>query len=182
MRVLDLFCGYGGWSDGFFADDWEILGIDNERSVRSWYPYDLLLQDILTLDPGRLTGQFDVIVASPPCTEFSTAIWPKRLEQPNMDCVNMVKTIVARAKPKYWVMENVRGAIKYLGTPKLRYFPWYFWGNFPQFLKYAERAPNKGTKKGGVRWFRDPRRVAMIPLEISVPLAKSCRSAIENSS
>jgi site-specific DNA-cytosine methylase len=29
--VIDLFCGLGGWSEGFLAEGWEAVGFDIER-------------------------------------------------------------------------------------------------------------------------------------------------------
>lgn len=177
--MLDLYCGYGGFSDAFAGEGFDVVGVDFERSIAKWYPYDLVLQDVRTFDGARLTGHFDVITSSPPCDQFSVARHD-RLVKPDMSCVDAVKRIVDQAKPRYWIMENVRGAIRFLGPPTARLFPWYFWGNFPQFLQYCERAPRKTRGLGRTRLLRDPRRVAMVPLELGVPIARAIRVSLEN--
>lgn len=66
-KVLDLFCGMGGWGNGFHLEGFECVGID---IVNVGYPYQLILADVRTLDGIRFTD-FDVIVGSPPCRDFT---------------------------------------------------------------------------------------------------------------
>ena len=28
---IDLFCGLGGWTEGFLAEGWDVIGFDNHR-------------------------------------------------------------------------------------------------------------------------------------------------------
>src|SRR5208282_3506199 len=65
--AIDLFCGLGGWAEGFLAEGYDVIGFDIERRP---YPGQLVLQDVLTLH-GSQFRDAAVIVASPPCTEFS---------------------------------------------------------------------------------------------------------------
>ena len=64
LRVLDLFCGMGGWSIPFIEVGDEVVGIDIKNQG---YPGELIIQDIKTLD-GSLFRNFDLIIGSPPCT------------------------------------------------------------------------------------------------------------------
>src|SRR2546427_5551657 len=116
MRALDLFCGFGGWSDGFAAMGFDVTGVDIDRSIARIYPFDFILADVRNLNGSKMLSHFDVIVSSPPCTEFSTA--RRRTANPDMSCVRAWRRIVDQAKPRYWIMENVRGALRYLGPAK----------------------------------------------------------------
>lgn len=43
---IDLFCGLGGWTEGFLAEGYRVVGFDIE--VRP-YPGQLVIQDVLTI-------------------------------------------------------------------------------------------------------------------------------------
>lgn len=80
---IDLFCGLGGWSDGFLAEGFECIGFDIERHDygTGGYPCQLVLQDVLTLHGSQFRSAA-CIVASPPCQEFSYMAMPwKRAKQ-----------------------------------------------------------------------------------------------------
>ena len=53
---IDLFCGLGGWAEGFLAEGYQVIGFDVERHDYGTgrYPGELVLQDVLTLH-GRIT-------------------------------------------------------------------------------------------------------------------------------
>lgn len=65
LRVLDLFCGAGGASEGYRYLGYEIVGVDVKAQRR--YPYEFYQADAMTFP---LTG-FDLIHASPPCQDHS---------------------------------------------------------------------------------------------------------------
>lgn len=75
--VIDLYAGLGGWSEGFLADGWDVVGFDIERHQygEQKYPAQLVIQDVLTLH-GRQFRDADCIVASPPCQEYSYMAMP----------------------------------------------------------------------------------------------------------
>ena len=82
---IDLFSGLGGWSEGFLAEEYFCVGFDNGAAgidLKS-YPGQLVFQDILTLH-GKQFKEATIIVASPPCQEFSYMAMPwaraKRLQ------------------------------------------------------------------------------------------------------
>lgn len=124
IRVLDLFCGLGGWSIPFIEDGDEVVGID----IREWktkegdhYPGQLVIQDCRTVDGSRWRG-FDLIIGSPPCNEFSIAkeksigAHPdicKRDVKAGLELVGHFERIVAEAEPRFWAMENVESMTKY---------------------------------------------------------------------
>lgn len=74
---IDLFCGLGGFTEGLLAAGYDVVGFDNERHEygEHKYPAQLVLQDVRTIDGARLKDA-SLIVASPPCQEFSWMAMP----------------------------------------------------------------------------------------------------------
>lgn len=66
MKVLDLFCGRGGWSKGFAAEGFECTGVDIKYLG---YRYNFIYKDVRLLNPKDFQD-YDVIVGSPPCRDF----------------------------------------------------------------------------------------------------------------
>ena len=135
--VDDLFAGLGGWSIGFHREHFTCHGTD---IIDVGYPYDLTVCDIRDYHPNYKP---DVIVASPPCTEFSQLTilsWKKGQRGPpepekGIELVKEAIRIIKEVEPKYWLIENVWGSMKHivpiLGLPKVTAKPWVLWGNFP---------------------------------------------------
>ena len=141
MKVLDAFCGMGGWSFPFVEAGDFVVGVD---IANYGYPGKLILQDIRTLDGTKFRG-FDFIVGSPPCRDFSTATqankgYPRRLPpdpQRGLELIYHFERIVAEARPKFWAMENVSRLEKFYDVKPI----WRFkvsvrgrrslWGNIP---------------------------------------------------
>jgi hypothetical protein len=75
--AIDLFCGLGGWTDGLLAAGWDVVGYDIEAHEYGGerYPAALILQDVLTLH-GSQFAKAGLIVASPPCQEYSYMAMP----------------------------------------------------------------------------------------------------------
>jgi len=126
MRALDLFCGRGGWSEGFNANGFECVGID---IMDVGYPYHLILQDVKTLD-GKMFKDFDVIIGSPPCRDFSVATHanksiPNRIPpdpQKGLELIHHFERIVREARPTFWAMENVRRLEKFYDRKPIWHF------------------------------------------------------------
>src|SRR5262245_42383444 len=75
--AIDLFCGLGGWTDGLLSEGYDVIGFDIEQHVygEHRYPAQLVVQDVLTLH-GSQFKKADLIVASPPCQEYSYMAMP----------------------------------------------------------------------------------------------------------
>jgi DNA (cytosine-5)-methyltransferase 1 len=83
MKILDLFCGAGGFSTGFKLDSVSNhTAVDRDTFALATFKMNYPKATILQADIGQmhsstieeaLDGSPDVIVASPPCEEFSKA-------------------------------------------------------------------------------------------------------------
>lgn len=118
LKGLDLFCGAGGFSTGFIKAGFEVkYGIDNDLKVKETFEYnhpntEFILSNIEELDPNDFKD-IDIIIGSPPCQQFSNA---NNNPDPNlgMELVNEFIKWVKILKPKFWIMENVPGVMKFL--------------------------------------------------------------------
>ncbi len=116
MKVLDLFCGLGGWSKAFHDAGHECTGIDIKNIG---YPYRFIEADLNEWTPGPGL-KFDVVLASPPCVEFSQSKkwgWGTQDERIGLDLVYRAFYLIELIKPKYFVVENVRGLAEFLPAP-----------------------------------------------------------------
>ena len=123
-----------------------------------------------------------LVWASPPCIDFSrgfNAPGPAALREglefePSLDLSKRALEIIEELNPKYWVVENVVGAIKHfeplLGPPRQIIGSCVLWGNFP-FIDVDRNFDH--TKASYDVWSNDPLRSnkkAKIPIEISSSL------------
>lgn len=139
MRILDLYCGLGGWARGLVDTGHEVIGYDIADFSRA-YPGKFVQCNLM--EPCLFPADVDVVVASPPCTEFSKAsfppTWKSVVNNPPdiplaMSLFNRVYSIVNQVKPEYYIIENVRGAQKYVGRAREHFGSRFLWGNYPDF-------------------------------------------------
>ncbi|MGB3899763.1 MAG: DNA (cytosine-5-)-methyltransferase [Mesorhizobium sp.] len=113
MRAIDLYAGIGGWSLGL-----RLAGVEVVASYEWWQPAvdthngnhggDLKPTDVRQLRLEELPSEIDLVVGSPPCTEFS---YSNRggggdLDEGLKDLVRFLE-VVEHLKPKFWALENV---------------------------------------------------------------------------
>lgn len=113
MRAIDLYSGIGGWSLGL-----RLAGVEVVASYEWWQPAvdthngnlggDVEPADVRQLRLVDLPSNIDLVVGSPPCTEFS---YSNRggggdLDEGLKDLVRFLE-IVEHLKPKFWALENV---------------------------------------------------------------------------
>lgn len=136
LKLLDLCCGVGGWSIGFAREGFHCTGID---IVDLGYPYNFIECDIRDFSTNE---QYDVIVASPPCAEFSVAKkwgYGNQVEYQGLDLVYACFNIIHQIKPKFYILENVEGLAAFIDKPQhiIRYAKHpaskkaYLYGKFP---------------------------------------------------
>jgi len=108
LKIVDLFCGAGGFSEGFRQAGFEIiLGIDNWGDALESYRRNQKC-DVLESDIRDVTHlpECDVIIGSPPCQNFSSLNVKKNVCD-GLELVHEFERIVELNKPKYWIWENV---------------------------------------------------------------------------
>jgi hypothetical protein len=158
MRLLDLFCGRWGWSRAFAARGWECVGVDLTAPPEQlknciWYH-----MDVLNLDwewTRSHFGEFDFIVASSPCEQFS--VHGMKHFHPNppypelgIKLFNHTRQLCEAAGVPY-VMENVKPAQRFVGQAKAHCGSFYLWGSgIPTILP-------QGIRKGASQMRRDGR-------------------------
>lgn len=175
MKILDLFCGMGGWATGLIDAGHNVTGYDI-ADFSDVYPGKFIQVDLLNFNDFP---QADVIVASPPCTEFSKASFPKtwksvqRFPPDTNGAIRLFRRayeIVELARPKYYIIENVRGAQKFMGKAREHKGSRYLWGDYPSFA--VEESP---ALYGKWKMPPNPRRAelrSVIPYPISRAFAE----------
>ncbi len=210
--AIDLFCGLGGWAEGFLAEGYDMIGFDIERHIyrkmaprqsgsikqagMSWsgssepgykakafndtsdieyldgydcYPGQLVLQDALTLHGSQFRNAA-VIVASPPCQAYSYRAMPwkraKALPPPSNELFDTCFRIQREASESAghyipMVVENVKGAQRWVGGAKWHYGSFYLWGDVPALMPFA--------KAQKVPVYSDPRRNGGKSVDLTSP-------------
>lgn len=151
--AIDLCCGLGGWAEGLLAEQWDVVGFDIERYQYGAhrYPAQLVIQDVLTLH-GAQFRDAALIVASPPCQAYSWMAMPwsrakaraaeiradetgQMLADLNrlFDACFRIQAQASLAAGRHipMVVENVRGAVPWVGPARGNFGSFYLWGDVP---------------------------------------------------
>jgi hypothetical protein len=198
---LDLFCGLGGFSAAFVdSDNWDVVTVDIEEE------FDPDIQaDVMDLRPSDLPDA-DVVLASPPCKQFSIAA--SRYERmvdgepqtpPAREAVTLVYHTIGLIKslsPEYWFLENPVGHLRQIiGKPtatvtQCQYGEAYqkrtdLWGKHPK-MDYRSCLPGEGCHSdeehgfgSGEEHVRDPAERAKIPYELSEAILEAVEGRAE---
>jgi C-5 cytosine-specific DNA methylase len=176
--AIDLFCGLGGWTEGLLAEGYDVVGFDIEchQYGEHRYPAQLVVQDILTLH-GSQFKDAALIVASPPCQEYSYMAMPwtlakakaaairadttgRELERLNRlfnACLRLqLEASVAAGHHVPMVIENVKGAQPWVGRARWNFGSFYLWGDVPALMPQAIK--NLKIQSPHYLWLRDPGR------------------------
>jgi hypothetical protein len=156
--AIDLFCGLGGWTEALLAEGFDVVGFDIERHQYGdhRYPGQLVLQDVRTLH-GSQFRDAALIVASPPCQAYSYRAMPwkraKALPPPDNTlfeaCFRIQREASAAAgRHVPLIVENVRGAQKWVGRARWNFGSFYLWGDVPALMPVTAKA----VKVGGLDW------------------------------
>jgi hypothetical protein len=172
--AIDLYCGLGGWTEGLLAEGYHVIGFDIERHEygEDRYPAQLVLQDVLTLH-GSQFKDAALIVASPPCQEYSYMAMPwsrsKQIAAALRDqgefpdgykgsrtvaelnrlfkaCFRIQReAIQAAGRHIPLVVENVNGAQPWVGRAAWSFGSFFLWGDVPALMPMR-------VKVAGMNW------------------------------
>jgi hypothetical protein len=147
--MLDIGAGLGGASQMMKKRGWKVVTMDIDPKFGTD-----IIADMLT---WSWKGQRpDLVWCSPPCDMFSKFAMPcwyniNELPEPDMSLVIACKRIIDECNPRFWIIENVRGAAKFfepvLGAPAEVYRPYYLWGKFPHLGNVGSREWKPKTKR-----------------------------------
>ena len=165
-RCIDLFSGTRSATKYFALNGWEVDYVDmiDGRDVREYHA-----------EPSYF------LWASPPCQEYSYfnrkfSTWESKYRTDDTLWLETFR-VIKEAKPRYWIIENVKGAQQRWGKAPFHYGSYFMWGYFPferlpvvpwtTSLKgtHADRSV-KTTKNGGLHQWDEGRSAeskAMIP-------------------
>ena len=174
--MLDLCSGLGGASQAMKKRGWQVITIDINPNFKP---------DIVAdLRQFHYTGpRPDLIWCSPPCDEFAKfAMWcwydTSKLPEPDMSLVLACQRIIDEIQPRFWVIENVAGAVSFfnpiLGKPAKILRPYYFWGYFPNF----GQPRGWGIKTKNLSSSAKAKR-AEIPMQLSLAIAIAIENQLE---
>lgn len=120
MKVLDLFCGCGGFTQGFKEAGLDVIaGIDIWNKAIDTYKKNhnhvALCKDLTTFTPKNLEEEYnirevDIIIGGPPCQGFSNA-GKRDIKDPRNSLFMEFKKFLDYYKPKMFIMENVIGIL-----------------------------------------------------------------------
>jgi DNA (cytosine-5)-methyltransferase 1 len=132
LTVIDMFCGAGGFSEGFRQQGFEIkMGVDSwDPAIRTFnhnFGLKCSVKNILSFEHSieeiENLLDTDVIIGSPPCVTFSSSnISGKADKSSGITLTQLFLKIVAvkkwktNSRLKAWFMENVPSSIKHLGN------------------------------------------------------------------
>jgi len=174
--AIDLYCGLGGWTRGLLAKRWDVIGFDIKRHCYGddRYPAQLVIQDVRTLH-GSQFREAALIVASPPCQEFSYMAMPwskakaKRAEiladesgesrrrlTALFDACFRIQREACEAAGHHipMVVENVRGAQEWVGRSRFNFGSYHLWGDVPALMPIT----SAGIKAPGMDWSNPAKR------------------------
>ena len=124
LKMIDLFCGAGGLSLGFTQEGFvSSLANDIQECCVDTYAHNhpetprskIILGDVKDVADNieNLVDvtSIDIIVGGPPCQGFSMANRQRLIDDPRNQLYKSYVEIVRKVRPKFFVMENVKGML-----------------------------------------------------------------------
>ena len=194
-HVLDLFCGLGGFSQAFRASDrWDVTTVD----IEARFEPDRVA-DVFDLRPSDFEPAFDVVLASPPCKDFSLANHMSGedhvIRGDSIALVYHALGLIRGLRPRYWFMENPTGHLRaWMGEPTAtvtycQYGETYqkrtdLWGQHPPMTyrrcqRGADCHANGRNVEDNGAMPRDAAERAKVPAELSTSIRDACERALD---
>lgn len=165
--AFDICCGLGGWTIPLLEEGYRVIGFDIEAHDygTGGYPGELRLRDITTIHGSELKDAA-LIVASPPCQKYSYMAMPwsrakaqaamieadttgEELRKLNLlfdTCFRLQREASEAAGHHIpMIVENVRGAQKWVGRAAYHYGSFYLWGDVPALMPIVQSRKMKTT-------------------------------------
>ena len=128
--VVDLFCGAGGLSHGFYKEGFEIVGgIDIDETCRYAFEQNnespFIRRDVAKISGQEINdlfipGKYRVLVGCAPCQPFST--YNQKNDDPKWRLLSHFAELIDNARPDIVSMENVPRLLKFKNGVVFRQF------------------------------------------------------------
>lgn len=140
--MLDLCSGFGGASEAMKRNGWDVLRVDIEPRVKPDIVADMRF---LPFRPYPL----DLLWISVPCTEYARLDMPwhrGKFGPPDLQLWREAHYLRAQWQPRYFCIENVRGAQKWWGQSTYVVGSHYLWTDLPfkpecSYVRDKDRIP-----------------------------------------
>ncbi len=193
MRILDLFSGLGGFSYPFKERGHEVVTLDIDPRFEPDIVADVREIRYPSLS---LNGEFDVVLASPPCEHFSVAGFSAGFpREGSIEAVGVVACtfrLITMIRPTFSIVENPVGLLrKIIGIPTAtvtlcqygdtRMKPTDLWGHLPIGFEARrcsngdpchERAPRGSKNPGTTQGIQDLAERAKLPYGLGEELCR----------
>lgn len=116
MKVIDLFAGVGGLSQGFIKAGFEIiLANEYDKEIAEAYQFNHKstkvitddIRDVKIADWLPYLGQADVVIGGPPCQGFSQKGKRMNIDDDRNFMFKYFIEVVKLARPRFFLLENV---------------------------------------------------------------------------
>ena len=121
LTFFDFFSGIGGFRIGLERAGFKCVGYcDNDKHANKLYSNyfnteeECFFNDITTINTAKLTD-FDILCGGFPCQSFSIAGKRRGFEDTRGTMFFEVARILKDKKPKYFILENVKGLLNHDG-------------------------------------------------------------------
>lgn len=197
LKVVDLFCGLGGWSAAFKERGHDVVTLDNNKRFNA-----TIRKNILDVTVDDFPFRPDIVLASPPCEGFTRLRYAFNWDSEDRRKPISVKAklgikmlekalaLISELKPRYFIIENPVGRMRYMDCIALlerrtvtycqygskAQKPTDLWGMFPESLRLRPRChendpchqSSRGRLKGAVVSMHSAAERAVVPYELSM--------------
>lgn len=123
MKVIDLFCGLGGWSNAFWQRGHDVITLDNNKRFAP-----NICMNILDAKASDFPFKPDIILASPPCEGFTRLRYAfnwKTTEvgenvpisvksRLGIKVLQKTLSLIRELQPTYFIIENPVGKMRHM--------------------------------------------------------------------